>query len=357
MSEGESHMRRAIELAERGRHRVMPNPLVGCVLVRDGEVLAEGWHDHIGGLHAEQMAIADAESKGVPTQGTTAYVTLEPCNHFGRTPPCTESLLWAGVERVVIGALDPNPTVRGDGADTLRGSGMEVTTGVLEEECERQMEEFMHWCRERRPLVTLKASTDSIGRIDGDPSEPAARFSSELSLELAQKIRADSMAILVGVETVIRDDPSLTVRGVDIGPRDKPTRVVIDPNGRIPDDCALMTDGEAPTLVIQSSEHDSSEDHPHVERVVIPERDIPVPRILDMLGDRGIQSLLVEGGADTWGRFLSAEMVNRARICVSPTVLEGGVVTFDGSMLENGMTLTSVSEASGDSIEWWESSR
>lgn len=357
MTEGESHMRRAIELAERGRHRVMPNPLVGCVLVRDGEVLAEGWHDHIGGLHAEQMAIADAESKGVPTQGTTAYVTLEPCNHFGRTPPCTESLLWAGVERVVIGALDPNPTVRGDGADTLRGSGMEVTTGVLEEECERQMEEFMHWCRERRPLVTLKASTDTIGRIDGNPSEPAVRFSSELSLELAQKIRADSMAILVGVETVIRDDPSLTVRGPDIGPRDKPTRVVIDPNGRIPHDCVLMTDGEAPTLVIQSSEYDSSKDHSHVERVVIPEQNIPVSRILDMLGDRDIQSLLVEGGADTWKRFLSAGMVNKARICVSPTVLEGGVVTFDRSMLEDGMTLASVSDASGDSIEWWERTR
>jgi len=353
MSESESHMRRAIELAERGRHRVMPNPLVGCVLVRDGEVVAEGWHDHIGGLHAEQMAIADAESKGVATQGTIAYVTLEPCNHFGRTPPCTESLLWAGVERVVIGALDPNPTVRGDGADTLRRSGVIVTTGILEEECERQMEEFMHWCRERRPLVTLKASTDSIGRIDGDPSESAVRFSSELSLELAQKIRADSMAILVGVGTVIRDNPSLTVRGPDIGPRDKPTRVVIDPNGRIPDGCALMTDGAAPTLVIQFYEHDSSEDHSHVERVVIPEQEIPISRILDMLGDRGIQSLLVEGGADTWQRFLSAGMVNKARICISPTVLDGGVVTFDRSMLEDRMTLDSISESSGDSIEWW----
>ena len=356
MSEGESHMRRAIELAERGRHRVMPNPLVGCVLVREGEVVAEGWHDHIGGLHAEQMAIADAEAKGATTQGTTAYVTLEPCNHFGRTPPCTESLLWAGVERVVIGALDPNPTVRGDGASTLRGSGVKVTTGVLEKECEKQMEEFMHWCRERRPLVTLKASTDSIGMIDGDTSEPAVRFSSELSMELAQKIRADSMAILVGVGTVIRDDPSLTVRGPDIGPRDKPTRVVIDPSGRIPNDCALMIDGAAPTLVIQSSPHDSSEDHPHVERIVIPEQEFPVTRILDMLGDRGIQSLLVEGGADTWQRFLSARMVNKARICISPTVLDGGVVTFDRSMLEDGMTVASVSESSGDSIEWWERS-
>jgi diaminohydroxyphosphoribosylaminopyrimidine deaminase/5-amino-6-(5-phosphoribosylamino)uracil reductase len=331
----------------------MPNPLVGCVLVRDGEVLAEGWHDHIGGLHAEQMAIADAESKGVPTQGTTAYVTLEPCNHFGRTPPCTESLLWAGVERVVIGALDPNPTVRGDGAEALRGSGVEVTTGVLEEECGRQMEEFMHWCRERRPLVTLKASTDSSGRIDGDPSEPAVRFSSEFSLELAHGIRADSMAIVVGVGTVIRDNPSLTVRGPDLGPREEPTRVVIDPNGRIPSDCLLMTDGSAPTLVIQSSENDSTDDQDHVERVVIPEKEVPISWILDMLGDRGVQSLLVEGGADTWRRFLSSGTVSKARICVSPTELHGGVMTFDRSMLE-GMSLVSVSDASGDSIEWWE---
>ena len=152
----ESHMRRAMELAERGRHRVMPNPLVGCVLVKDGEVVAEGWHDHIGGLHAEQMAIADAEAKGVPTQGTTAYVTLEPCNHFGRTPPCTESLLWAGVEKVVIGAMDPNPTVRGDGAIMLAENGVEVIQGVLRDACEEQMGPFIHWCREKRPLVNLK---------------------------------------------------------------------------------------------------------------------------------------------------------------------------------------------------------
>jgi diaminohydroxyphosphoribosylaminopyrimidine deaminase/5-amino-6-(5-phosphoribosylamino)uracil reductase len=353
MAEGEEHMRRAIELAERGRHRVMPNPLVGCVLVKDGEVVAEGWHDHIGGLHAEQMAIAEAESKGVATHGTTAYVTLEPCNHFGRTPPCTESLLWAGVGKVVIGALDPNPTVRGDGANTLRESGVEVVTGVLEDECESQMDAFMHWCRERRPLVTLKASTDLSGRIDGDPSEPAVRFSSDLSLELAQKIRADSMAILVGVETVIRDDPSLTVRGPDLGPREGPTRVVLDPNDRVPDDCVLMTDGAAPTLIIQSSEHDSSRDRSHVTRVVIPEQDIPVSRILDMLGDMGVQSLLVEGGAETWRRFLTAGMVDKARICVTATELEGGSVTFDKSLLGDGMKLVSKSDASGDSIEWW----
>lgn len=347
-------MRRAIALAERGRHRVMPNPPVGCVLVRDGEVVAEGWHDHIGGLHAEQMAIADAESRGVPTQGTTAYVTLEPCNHFGRTPPCTESLLWAGVSRVVIGALDPNPTVRGGGSEALHEAGVVVDSGVLEEDCEGQMASFMHWCRHRRPLVTLKASTDSSGRIDVPPSEPPRRFSSERSLELAHEIRADSMAILVGVGTVIRDDPSLTVRGPEISPRDAPTRVVIDPENRTPPDSRLMTEGDAATLIVQSSEADTSGDRPHVERVVIPESEIPVGRILDMLGDRGVQSLLVEGGADTWSRFLSEGAVDRARICISPIDLGGGGPIFRGSSLsESGLFLSSEEDCSGDRIEWW----
>ena len=354
MTEAERYMKRAIELAERGRHRVMPNPLVGCILVKENEVVAEGWHDHIGGLHAEQMAIADAESKGVATRGTTVYVTLEPCNHFGRTPPCTEALLWAGVSKVVIGAMDPNPTVRGDGARTLEESGVEVVTGVLEHECESQMEEFIHWCRERRPLVTLKASTDSKGRVDGDSSKPAVRFSSDSSLKMAHEIRADSMAILVGVDTVIRDNPSLTVRGPEIGPREQPRRVVVDPKDRIPKDCKLMVDKEAPTLLIQSSEHDSSRDEQHVDRVVIPEEEIPIARILDMLGDMGVQSLLIEGGLDTWSRFLSEKMVDKARICVSDIDLGGDGPTFNTkSLSESGLILASEEEVCGDSIEWW----
>ena len=354
MGDGSPHMRRAIELAEPGRYRVMPNPMVGCVLVRDGKIVAEGWHDHIGGLHAEQMAIADAESRGIPTQGTTAYVTLEPCNHFGRTPPCTESLLWAGVSRVVVGALDPNPTVRGGGVSALREGGVDVSGGLLGEECEEQMAAFMHWCRNRRPLVTLKVSTDSCGRIDGDQSEPSRRFSSPESLALAHRIRAESMAILVGVNTVIRDDPSLTVRGPDIGPRNPPTRVVVDPNDRTPRDCKLMTDAEAPTLLVQSSESDCTEDPDHVERVVMPDQEIPVARILDMLGDRGVQSLLVEGGADTWERFLSEGFVDRARLCVSPLDLGGAGVTFSRSSLpEHGLAISSKEASSADEIEWW----
>ena len=350
-------MRRALELAEFGRGRVMPNPPVGCVLVRDGEIVAEGWHDHIGGLHAEQMAIAEAEVRGVPTLGTTAYITLEPCNHFGRTPPCTEALLWAGVSHVVVGAADPNPTVRGGGTETLRSGGVNVEEGLLVDECEEQMHEFMHWCRTRRPHVLLKAAIDAHGRIDGDPALPAERFSSEASLGLVHELRADSMAILVGINTVIRDNPSLTVRGPDIGPRDSPLRVVIDPNCRVPGDSELLVDGAAPTLLVHCTDPGAIDDAPHVERMMLTDDDgeLPVSRILDMLGDRGIQSLLVEGGADTWRRFLAEEAVDRAHLCRSPSTLSGdsGLKFDEAELSDAGLRCVSTIDVDGDEVSHW----
>ena len=289
----------------------MPNPPVGCVLVRDGEIVAEGWHDHIGGLHAEQMAIADAEVRGVPTRGTTAYITLEPCNHFGRTPPCTEALLWAGVNHVVVGAADPNPTVRGGGTEILRSEGVNVEEGLLVDECEEQMHEFMHWCRTRRPHVLLKAAIDAPGRIAGDPALPAERFSSEASLGLVHELRADSMAILVGINTVIRDNPSLTVRGPDIGPRDSPLRVVIDPNCRVPGDSGLLTDGAAPTLLVHCTDQGAIDDAPHVERMVLTddERKFPVSRIQDLMGERRNDSSKDATAATTRNGYLSGAAV------------------------------------------------
>ncbi len=349
-------MQHALSLGARGGFKVMPNPQVGCVLVRDGEVIAEGWHDHLGGLHAEQMAIADAESRGVATQGCTAYVTLEPCNHFGRTPPCTEALLWAGVSKVVIGAMDPNPTVRGDGATSLRENGIEVECGVLESECEEQMRPFMQWCRTRRPLVLLKAAIDRNGRIDCSPDEPSVRFSSTESLSLVHDLRAQSMAILVGVNTVIRDDPSLTVRGPDIGPREGPVRVVIDPNRRVPENSRIVTDGEAPTLLIHCMGDGDSTDSGNVERVVLADDDgeLSVGRILDMLGDRGIQLLMVEGGADTWRRFLDANKVDVAHLCVSPVELSGEGRAFDESELSDaGLTKNESFDSGGDVVSRW----
>ena len=160
------YMSRALEVAEKGRGKVRPNPLVGCVLVKDGNVIAEGWHDHLGGLHAEQMAIHDAEEKGHSTNGATAYITLEPCNHFGRTPPCTEALLWAGINEVVIAHVDPNPTVKGGGIQALKDANIDVRLGCCEFEAAIQMQSFLNWCNKKIPLVTLKMATDCDGYID-----------------------------------------------------------------------------------------------------------------------------------------------------------------------------------------------
>jgi diaminohydroxyphosphoribosylaminopyrimidine deaminase/5-amino-6-(5-phosphoribosylamino)uracil reductase len=356
MNNDEEFMQYAIDIANKGKFRVMPNPLVGCVLVKNEEVIAEGWHDHIGGLHAEQMAIADAEARGISLQGATAYITLEPCNHFGRTPPCTESLLWAGIKKVVIGALDPNPTVRGGGLEVLQNEGFDFKTGILKESCEEQMGAFMHWCRNRRPLVTLKAATDINGRIDGNKDVPAERFSNEESLNLVQDLRAESMAILIGVNTAIRDNPSLTVRGRDIGPRDRPIRVVIDPNNRILNDSDLMNDGLAPTLLVQISEFDKTNDKEHVERVVISEnKEIEISKILDILGDRKIQSLLVEGGCNTWMRFLESGFVDKAHLCVSNIELSGesNELFRKEYLLTSGLSKIRDIKISNDTVSLW----
>ena len=281
------YMRRAIEVAEKGRGQVRPNPLVGCVLVKDGKVIAEGWHDHLGGLHAEQMAIHDAEEKGHNTNGATAYVTLEPCNHFGRTPPCTEALLWAGISNVVIAHGDPNPIVRGNGISVLENAGIKVETGLLEDEAAHQMREFLHWCANRKPFVTVKVAIDANGSVD-DLSKGPARFTSEECLKEVHRLRKDCCAILVGANTVIRDDPSLNVRLVES--QRQPLRVVIDPNNRINSNSKVLTDG--------------------LETKHLTDDFRGLTAMLDMLGDLEIQRLLVEGGPDTINRFLSSDLVD-----------------------------------------------
>ena len=290
-------MERALLIAERGRGKVSPNPLVGCVLVKDGHIIAEGWHDHLGGLHAEQMAIHDAEEKGHSPNGATAYVTLEPCNHFGRTPPCTEALMWAGVKEVIIAHHDPNPTVRGDGCRVLEQAGIPTRVGLMVEEAHEQMRAFMHWCEHRRPLVTVKIAVDANGSVD-DASEGPKRFTSPGCLEKVHELRRDCDAVLVGVETVNRDDPQLNVRMV---PSTKqPLRVVIDPNQRINPKATLLND-EGETLLMQESF-------------------TGMPSLLHQLADRDIQRLLVEGGPNTVARLLEQQLVDEMFLVHSTVV-------------------------------------
>ena len=320
-------MTRALEVAEIGRGRVSPNPMVGCVLVKDGEIIAEGWHDHLGGLHAEQMAIHDAEQKGHSPNGSTAYITLEPCNHFGRTPPCTEALMWAGIKRAIIAHYDPNPTVRGQGIQVLRDAGIEVVTGLLEQEAAQQMREFLYWCKHRRPIVTVKLAVDKHGSVD-DRSQSAGRFTSDGCLDAVHQLRKECDAILVGVETIIRDNPSLNIRRV---PSERqPLRIVIDPNGRIPKDSQVLTDGG--------------------ETMVLNDDFSNLPALLNRLGDMEIQRLMVEGGPFTIKNFLEANLVDEFYLVRSQiehqAPYSSGIdsSTLSGSGLQFEQTLTWGSE-------------
>ncbi len=342
-------MRRALELAERGRGQVSPNPPVGCVLANGEGIIAEGWHDHIGDLHAEQAAIADAEKKGVATEGCVAYVTLEPCNHFGRTPPCTQALLWAGVGEVIVATRDPNPTVRGEGIQVLLDAGIHVREGLLQDDAQTQMQAFMHWCEFKRPLVTLKAAIDANGVVDGDES---GRFTSEESLDAAHRLRRQCDAILVGVNTVIRDNPSLNIRRVSLEKSSQPLRIILDRNLRIPSDSTVLTDGGETVLVhIQQDERG----------VALPSGDggADLGALLDHLGDRGVQELLVEGGPIVWKHFLDDSLVDRAIIIQSPITLgEGPKSGFDDqNLIEAGLSLVSTKKWGEDSVKFWSRDR
>ena len=338
-------MRRALDVAERGRGQVSPNPPVGCVLTRNGEIIAVGWHDHLGDLHAEQAAIANAESLGVTTEGCTAYVTLEPCNHFGRTPPCTQALLWAGVKEVIVATRDPNPTVRGEGIQVLLDAGISVREGLLQDEAQTQMQAFMHWCECKRPLVTLKAAMDTNGVVDG---ESPGRFTSEESLTGAHILRRECDAILVGVNTIIRDNPSLNIRRVSAGKREQPLRIVLDRNLRIPSDAKVLTDGKETILVhIQ----------PDTRGVALPAGDggADLNALLDHLGDRGIQELLIEGGPIVWGQFLDEGLVDRAVIIQSDIELGDGPESgIDDDRIRNaGLEIVGNLNWGGDSVTLW----
>ena len=330
--EDEAFMQHALDVAERGRGRVAPNPLVGCVLVKKGEIIAEGWHDHLGGLHAEQMAIHDAESKGRSPNGATAYVTLEPCNHYGRTPPCTEALLWSGVKHVIVAHPDPNPTVRGKGFQVLRDAGISVESGLLEKEAAEQMKPFLHWCEHRRPMVTVKLAIDANGSVD-DRSEEAQRFTSEACLDEVHRLRMDCDAILVGAETIERDNPSLTVRRLETARQ--PLRVILDPKERTNQEATVYTDGYDTIQV--GADYNG----------LLP--------LLNRLGDMEKQRLLIEGGPKTIHSFLSEELVDEFYLVQSNVVHHEPVPSnIDAHRLtQSGLTLDHTETWGEETVQVW----
>ena len=321
----EALMRRALELAERGRGLTSPNPLVGAVVAHNGEIVGEGFHERAGGPHAEIVAL---EAAGARARGATLYVTLEPCNHAGRTPPCVPAIFAAGITRVVAAAADPNPFVSGGGAVALRDKGVAVVTGVLEGEAAAQNRVFFTAMRERRPHVTLKAGMTADGKI-ADVHGAARWITGETARAEAHRQRSEVDAIVAGVTTVLRDDPALTVRLGRPWPRE-PWRVVLDTDARTPvraqviaaatPSRALIAVGEtAPAARVAALQSAGAV----VVRFPVRDGRVAVDAVLAALFEREVRAVLVEGGGEVHASFLEAGVVDRVTLFVAPLLLGG----------------------------------
>jgi diaminohydroxyphosphoribosylaminopyrimidine deaminase / 5-amino-6-(5-phosphoribosylamino)uracil reductase len=318
------HMRRALELAERGRGAVHPNPMVGAVLVKDGSVVGEGWHAQAGGDHAEVAAIRAA---GKEARGAHLYVTLEPCNHYGKTPPCTDAILGSGVAGVVIARVDPNPGVKGGGERALRARGLEVRTGLLEEEARELNREWEKLVSTGTPFVYLKVAMTADGKI-ATRAGLSRWITGPEARGLVHELRRGCDAVLTGIGTVLADDPELTVRNVPLGGARPPLRVVLDSRLRIPAGARLL-DGEPPALVLTTRGCDRARADElrrrGVEVIELGERDgrIDLQEALGEMGSRGVASLLVEAGPAVCGSFIGSSLVDRLLLFVAPKVFGG----------------------------------
>jgi diaminohydroxyphosphoribosylaminopyrimidine deaminase / 5-amino-6-(5-phosphoribosylamino)uracil reductase len=318
-------MRRALELAERGRGLTSPNPMVGAVVVRNGEIVGEGFHERAGGPHAEVAALAAA---GAQARGATLYVTLEPCNHHGRTPPCTQSVFAAGITRVVTGAADLNPFVAGGGVEALRAAGVAVVTGVLAAEATALNHVFFTAMRERRPHVTLKAGMTADGKI-ADVHGVARWITGEAAREEAHRQRSESDAIVVGVTTVLRDDPALTVRLGRPWPRE-PYRVVLDTSARTPVSAQVISGPTPARAIVAVGESAPANRLAALEAagatvLRCPTRDgrVDPGAVLTALFERDVRAVLLEGGGEVHAAFLDAGLVDRVTLFVAPLILGG----------------------------------
>ena len=319
----EFYIRRALELAEKGRGWVSPNPVVGAVIVRDdGTVIAEGYHERYGDLHAERNALRHCTE---PPAGATMYVTLEPCCHHGRQPPCTDAILEAGIRRVVIGSGDPNPQVCGKGIQILKDHGVEITEGVLREECDKANEIFFHFIRTGTPYVVMKYAMTLDGKIAAFTGR-SKWITGEKARGHVQKLRHDLSGIMVGVGTVLADDPLLTCRLPD---SKNPVRIICDTNLRTPLDCNIVrTADRVPTIFATCTDDKEKisrfEDKGcRILKVKRTDGHPDLPELMRKLGEEKIDSILLEGGATLNWSALSSGVVNRVAAYISPKIFGG----------------------------------
>lgn len=321
-------MKKVLRLALKGAGKVSPNPMVGAILVKDGKIIATGYHEYYGGPHAEVVALDKAKGEA---KDATLYVNLEPCVHFGKTPPCVPKIIESGVKRVVIATLDPNPLVSGRGVKFLRESGIEVVTGVLEKDAKKLNEAFFKWITKKVPFVILKVAASLDGKI-ANALGKSKWITSLDSRKLVHKFRALYDAVLVGVGTILKDDPELTVRLVR---GRNPIRVILDAHLKTPLGAKVLA--SSGRRIIFHSEFVSKEKVEELKRVgvelyVIPSKDgfLDLVEILKKLGELGIASVMVEGGKGVFSSFLKEGLVDKLLYFIAPKIVGKGIGPFDG---------------------------
>lgn len=316
----EDYMREALNLAKKGMGGVSPNPMVGAVIVKNGRVVGKGYHQKAGEPHAEINALKEAKSAA---EDATIYVTLEPCAHFGRTGPCADALIDAKLKRVVVAMTDPNPKVAGKGIEKLKNAGIEVHIGVLEDDAARLNEVFCKWITTGLPFVNLKMAMTLDGKIATKTGE-SKWITGEKSRLRGYELRSAADAIMVGINTVIADNPSLTARipnGIN------PLRIILDSAGKIPLNSKVLTDNEAKTIVVVAENAQTQNikniENSGAEVIICGKEKVDIKNLLKTLGKREITSLLVEGGGEIHYSFIERKLFDRIYAFIAPKILGG----------------------------------
>ena len=325
----EKYMDLALELAEKGKGCINPNPMVGAVVVKDGEIVGKGWHKFYGGPHAEVYALEEA---GAKAEGATIYVTLEPCSHFGKTPPCAEKIKKMKIKKCVIACLDPNPIVAGRGKKILEEAGIEVVVGVREKEAKELNKVFMKYITEKNPYLFLKCAITLDGKIATNERD-SKWITNEKSREKVQFLRHEYMGIMVGINTLINDNPRLTAR-IENGVN--PFRIVVDPHLCTPleSNFVNMADDNK-SVIITSKENEKNDkikelENKNVKIIYMEGFDFSVDKILKKIGELKIDSVLLEGGSYLISKAFKENRIDGGEIFIAPKILGGGLPFIDG---------------------------
>lgn len=334
MDEDIKFLKETLVLAKKGMGWVNPNPMVGAVIVKDGKVVGKGYHKKYGAPHAEAEAIRFARTSPARLNRATLYVNLEPCSHFGKNPPCTDAIIKAGIKKVVCSNIDPNPQVAGKGIKILQDNGIEVKVGSLEEEARVLNKAFFTFHEKKRPYLAIKFASSLDGKIATYTGD-SKWITNEQAREYARNLRGEYQTVLVGINTILTDNPHL---GVRVRRRKDPVRIILDPKLKIPAESQFLRDDN--TIIVTTSQTEKNKKQAFlkkgIEMMVFEKGKIPIAELLSRLANKGIISVLVEGGGDTLGNFVDSGLVDKVYAFYAPILIGGkkGVSAIGGEGVE-----------------------